>query len=76
MPWPIASRLLFRRGGLFAAASLSSAETEEREPTGVFDDEAGCMGLIFWLSDVLIQTGILPSRLGERGKVLAGGKNS
>ena len=35
-----------------AAPSLSSAEAEEREPTGVFGDEAGCMGLIFWLSGV------------------------
>ena len=38
------------------AASLSSAEAEELEPTGAFEDEAGCMGLIFWLSGVLIQT--------------------
>ena len=38
------------------AASLSSAEAEELEPTGVFEDEAGCMGLIFWLSGVLVQT--------------------
>ena len=39
------------------AASLSSAEAEELEPTGVFEDEAGCMGLIFWLSGVLVQAG-------------------
>ena len=30
-----------------AAVSLSSAEAEELEPTGVFKDEAGCMGLVF-----------------------------
>ena len=56
MPWPVAIRLLFRRGGLLAATSLPSAETEEREPTGVVEDEADCMGLIFWLSGVLVQT--------------------
>ena len=53
MPWPVAIRLLFRWGGLLAAASLSSAEAGELEPTGVFEDEAGCMGLIFWLSGAL-----------------------
>ena len=39
------------------AASLSSVGAEEVEPTGVFEDEAGCMGLIFLLSGVLVQTG-------------------
>ena len=57
MPWPVAIRLLFRRGGLLAADSLSSAEVEELGPAGVFEDETGCMGLIFWLSSVLVQTG-------------------
>ena len=37
-------------------ASPSSAEAKELEPTGIFE-EAGCMGLIFWLSGVLVQTG-------------------
>ena len=55
--WLVAIRVLFRRGGLLAAASLSSAEAEEREPAGIFEDETGCMGLIFWLSGVLVQTG-------------------
>ena len=54
--WPVAMRLLFRWGGLLAATSLSSAEVEELELTGVFEDEAGCMGLIFWLSGVGVQT--------------------
>ena len=54
MPWPVTIRLLFRRGGLLAAASLSSAEAEEREQAAVFEDETGCMGLIFWLSGVLV----------------------
>ena len=52
--WPLAVRLLFRRGGLFAAVSISSAEAEELEPTGVLEDETDCMGLIFWLSGVLV----------------------
>ena len=39
------------------AASLSSAEAEELVLAAVFEDEAGCMGLIFWLSGVLVQTG-------------------
>ena len=39
------------------AASLSSVGAEELEPTDVFEDEAGCMGLIFWLSGVLVQMG-------------------
>ena len=38
-------------------ASLSSGEAEELEPAGVFEDEAGCMGLIFWLSGMLVQAG-------------------
>ena len=38
-------------------ASLSSAEAEELELAGIFEDEAGCMGLIFRLSGVLVQTG-------------------
>ena len=47
---------------MLAAASLSSVEAEELEPTGVFADdvsanEAGCMGLIFWLTGVLVQMG-------------------
>ena len=50
-------RLLFRRGELLAAASLSSTEAEELEPTPVCEDEIGCMGLIFRLSGVLVQTG-------------------
>ena len=32
------------------AASLSSVETEELETAAVLEGEAGCMGLIFWLS--------------------------
>ena len=52
--WPLAVRLLFRRGGLLAAAPRSSAEAEELEPAGVFEDETDCMGLIFWLSGVLV----------------------
>ena len=48
------SAFFFRRGGLLAAASLFSAEAEELEPTSVFEDEVGCMGLIFWLSGVLM----------------------
>ena len=39
------------------AASLASAEAEELESAAVFEDEAGCMVLIFWLSGVLVQTG-------------------
>ena len=57
------------------AASLFSAEAEEREPAGVFEEEAGCMGLIFWLSGVLVRTGYVSSRPDEQGKVLAGGRN-
>ena len=56
---PVATRLLFRGGGLLAAASLSSVEAEELEPAGVFADEAGCMNLIFWLSGVLVQMGYI-----------------
>ena len=59
-----------------AAASLSSVEAEELEPAVVCEDEAGCMGLIFWLSGVLVQTGYVSSRPDEQGKVLAGGRNS
>ena len=54
MPWPVAIRLLFRRGGLLAAVSLSSLEAEELVSACVFEDETGCMGLIFWLSGVLV----------------------
>ena len=62
MPWPVATRLLFRGGGLLAAASLSSVEAEELEPADVVADdvvadEAGCMSLIFWLTGVLVQMG-------------------
>ena len=39
------------------AASLSSAKAEELEPAAVFEDEAGCIELIFWLSDVPVRTG-------------------
>ena len=39
------------------AASLSSVEAEELVPAAVFEDEVDCMGLIFWLSGVLVQTG-------------------
>ena len=39
------------------AASLSSAEAEELESGAVCEDEAGCMGLIFGLSGVLVQSG-------------------
>ena len=56
----MAIRILFRRGELgelYVAASLSSAEAEELVPAAVFEDDAGCMGLIFWLSGVLVQTG-------------------
>ena len=59
MPWPVAIRLLFRWGALLVAASLSSAEAEELEPAGIFEDEAGCMSLIFRLSGVLVQTGYI-----------------
>ena len=55
MARPVAVRLLFLRGELLAAASLSSAEAEELEPAAVCENEAGCMGLIFWLSGVLVQ---------------------
>ena len=56
-------------------ASLSSAEAEELEPTAVFEDRADCMGLIFWLSGMLVQTGMFSSGPDEQDKVLAGGRN-
>ena len=40
-------------------ASLSSGKAEELEPAGVFEDEVDCMGLIFWLSGALVQTGYI-----------------
>ena len=49
-----------------AAASLSSAEVEELEPAAVFEDEADCMGLIFWLSGVLV--GLCSQDLMSRAK--------
>ena len=61
---------------MLAAASRSSVEAKELEQADVFEDEAGCMGLIFWLSGVLAQTGYVSSRPDEQGKVLAGGRNS
>ena len=57
------------------AASLSSVEAEELEPTAVFENEAGCMGLIFWLSGVQVQWAMFFNRPDEQGKVLAGGRN-
>ena len=39
------------------AASLALAEGEELELAPVCEDEADCMGLIFLLSDLLVQTG-------------------
>ena len=39
------------------AASLPLAEVEELELAAVCEDEADCMGLIFWLSSELVQMG-------------------
>ena len=39
------------------AASLPLAEVEELELAPVCEDEADCMGLIFWLSGLLVQMG-------------------
>ena len=54
----------FPLGGLLVASSLSPAEAEQLEPTGVFEDEAGCMSLIFWLSGVAVQTGYVFQHTG------------
>ena len=59
------------------AASLFSAEAEELVPATVFEDEAGCMVLIFWLSGALgVIEVVFSGRPDEQGKVLVGGRNS
>ena len=54
------------------AASLSPAEAEELEPAALVEDEADCMGLIFWLSSVLIQTGYVLQWTGWAGQSSGG----
>ena len=72
---PVAIRLLFRRGGLLAAASLSSVEAEELEPAAVLEDGAGCMGLVLGYPVCWFKRVMLFSRPDEQGKVLADGGN-
>ena len=52
------------------AASLSSAEAEELVPTAVFEDEAGCMGLIAGYPVCWFKRVIFSDRPDEHGKVL------
>ena len=60
---------------MLAAASLSSVEAEELEPGAVFEDGAGCMGLIFGYPMCWFKQVMFFSRPDEQGEVLADGGN-
>ena len=60
---------------MLAAASLSSAEAEGLESAAVFEDGAGCMGLVFGYPVCWFKRVMLFSRPDEQGKVLADGGN-